>query len=127
MLNNTYAEVHALSKYVDAGARLEYLDHPLPGFDKDFKGWGVPFYYIKGKLKNAELTLGNFYEQFGSGFILRTYEERSLGIDNSLLGGRVMVRPFKGVQVKGDGRHTASLLGHTVAHRVGADLELGLV
>ena len=100
VLTNTYAEVHALSKYVDAGARLEYLEHPLPGFEKDFKGWGVPFYYVKGKIKNAELTLGNFYEQFGSGFILRTYEERSLGIDNSLLGGRLVVRPFKGVQVK---------------------------
>lgn len=125
VLNNTYAEVHALSKYVDAGVRLEYLDHPLPGFDKDFKGWGVPFYYIKGKLKNAELTLGNFYEQFGSGFILRTYEERSLGIDNSLLGGRVMVRPFKGVQAKvivGTQRRywdTQSLIA-------GADLELSV-
>ena len=125
VLNNTYAEVHALSKYVDAGVRLEYLDHPLPGFDKDFKGWGVPFYYIKGKLKNAELTLGNYYEQFGSGFILRTYEERSLGIDNSLLGGRVMVRPFKGVQAKaivGTQRRYwdhQSLIG-------GADLELSV-
>lgn len=125
VLNNTYAEVHALSKYVDAGVRLEDLDHPLPGFDKDFKGCGVPFYYIKGKLKNAELTLGNFYEQFGSGFILRTYEERSLGIDNSLLGGRVMVRPFKGVQAKvivGTQRRywdTQSLIG-------GADLELSV-
>lgn len=125
VLNNTYAEVHALSKYVDAGVRLEYLEHPLPGFDKDFKGWGVPFYYIKGKMKNAELTLGNFYEQFGSGFILRTYEERSLGIDNSLLGGRVMVRPFKGVQAKavvGTQRRywdTQSLIA-------GADLELSV-
>ena len=125
VLNNTYAEVHALSKYVDAGVRLEYLEHPLPGFDKDFKGWGVPFYYVKGKLKNTELTLGNYYEQFGSGFILRTYEERSLGIDNSLLGGRVVVRPFKGVQAKaivGTQRRYwdhQSLVG-------GADLELGV-
>lgn len=47
VLTNTYAEVHALSKYVDAGARLEYLEHPLPGFEPDFKGWGVPFYYVK--------------------------------------------------------------------------------
>ncbi len=39
VLTNTYAELHALSKYVDAGARFEYLDHPLPGFEKDFKGW----------------------------------------------------------------------------------------
>ena len=125
VLTNTYAEVHAMSKYVDAGVRLEYLDHPLPGFEKDFKGWGVPYYYIKGKIKNAELTLGNFYEQFGSGFILRTYEERSLGIDNSLLGGRLVARPFKGVQLKalaGTQRrywHHQSLIS-------GADLELGL-
>ena len=100
ILTNTYAEVHAMSKYVDAGVRMEYLEHPLPGFEKDFKGWGLPYYYIKGKLKNAEVTLGNYYEQFGSGFILRTYEERSLGIDNSLLGGRVVYRPFKGTQFK---------------------------
>ena len=100
VLTNTYVELHALSKYVDAGARFEYLDHPLPGFEKDFKGKGVPFYYIKGKLKNAELTLGTYYEQFGSGFILRTYEERSLGIDNSLLGGRIVYRPYKGIQLK---------------------------
>ena len=66
ILTNTYAEVHAMSKYVDAGVRMEYLEHPLPGFEKDFKGWGLPYYYIKGKLKNAEVTLGNYYEQFGS-------------------------------------------------------------
>ena len=99
-LTNTYAEVHALSKYVEAGARLEYLEHPLPGYEPDFKGWGVPYYYIKGRFKNVELTAGTFYEQFGSGFILRTYEERSLGIDNSLLGGRIVYQPFKGVTVK---------------------------
>ena len=47
ILTNTYAEVHAMSKYVDAGVRMEYLEHPLPGFEKDFKGWGLPYYYIK--------------------------------------------------------------------------------
>ena len=38
-MTNTYAELHLLNKYVQAGARLEYLDHPLPGFETDFKGW----------------------------------------------------------------------------------------
>ena len=97
---NTYVDLKAQSQYVDAGARFEYLDHPLPGYENDFKGWGIRHYYLKGKLKNAELTLGSFYEQFGSGFILRTYEERSLGIDNSLLGGRLVVKPIKGMTVK---------------------------
>lgn len=99
-LTNTFVELNLTSKHVDAGARLEYLEHPLPGFEPDYKGWGVPYFYIKGKVKNAELTLGNFYEQFGSGFILRTYEERSLGIDNSLRGGRIVYKPFDGVTVK---------------------------
>ena len=35
--------------------------------------------------ENFEVTLGNFYEQFGSGS-LRAYEERQLGVDNALDG-----------------------------------------
>lgn len=97
---NTYVNLMLNSRYVDAGGKLEYLEHPLPGFEKDIEGWGVPFLYVKGKLDKVELTAGSFYEQFGSGFILRTYEERSLGIDGSLLGGRLVVKPMKGLTVK---------------------------
>lgn len=99
-LTNTYVDLQLLNKYVSAGARFEYLDHPLPGFEKDFQGWGVPHIYVTGRLKHAELTLGDYYEQFGSGFILRTYEERSLGIDNSLRGIRLTLKPVKGVTLK---------------------------
>lgn len=99
-LTNTYLDLKATSRYVEAGTRVEYLKHPLPGFENDIKGWGLPHFYVKGRYKNAELTLGSFYEQFGSGFILRTYEERSLGIDNSLQGARLSYRPWDGVAVK---------------------------
>lgn len=99
-MTNTYAELHLLNKYFQAGARFEYLDHPMPGFENDFKGWGVPYFYLKGNYKWAELTLGDFYDQFGSGLIFRTYEERSLGIDNSLRGARLALKPFKGVSLK---------------------------
>lgn len=99
LLNNTYVDLNLASKYVDAGARLEFMEYPMPGYDAEFKGWGVPHVYVKGKLKGAELTVGDFYEQFGSGFILRTYEERALGIDNSLRGARVKVNAIKGVRL----------------------------
>lgn len=99
-LTNTYADLNLMSKYVDAGARLEFTEFPLPGFEPDFKGWGVPHIYVKGKLKGVELTAGDFYDQFGSGFVFRTYEERSLGIDNSLRGARVNVTGLKGVSFK---------------------------
>ena len=99
-LTNTYAELHLMNKYMTAGARFEYLDHPLPGFEPNFKGWGLPHIYITGRYKGVELTAGDFYDQFGSGLILRTYEERSLGIDNSLRGGRLVVKPYKGINIK---------------------------
>lgn len=99
VLTNSYANAGLFSKYVDAGLRVEYLQHPLPGFEPDFKGWGVPNIFVKGKYKGAELTAGDFYEQFGSGFILRTYEERSLGVDNSIRGGRLKVNSIKGTRI----------------------------
>lgn len=91
MLFNTYADLNLISRYVDAGVRFEYMEHPMPGYENDFKGWGFPHFYAKGRFKGIELTAGDFYEQFGSGFILRTYEERSLGIDNAIRGGRLRV------------------------------------
>lgn len=125
-LTNTYADVSVMSKHIDGGARFEFLKHPLPGFEKDFKGWGVPNIYLKAHFKNWNLTLGNFYEQFGSGFIMRTYEERSLGVDNSLLGGRLVINPLPGVTIKalsGKQRHYWSYNDAWVS---GGDVEFGL-
>ena len=99
ILGNFYGNVGVFSKYVDGGARIEYLEHPLPGFEKAFKGWGLANVYATGKYNGMELTLGDFYEQFGSGFILRTYEERPLGIDNSLRGARLKVNTVPGLRL----------------------------
>lgn len=97
VLFNSYADLNMISRYVDAGVRVEFMKWPLPGYENDFKGWGVPHIYAKGRYKGFELTAGDFYEQFGSGFILRTYQERSLGIDNSIRGGRLKYTPVTGL------------------------------
>ena len=89
-LTNTYAEVGLQSKHIDAGLRLEYMKRPLPGFESDFNGAGLANIYAKMHTRGLEVTLGSIYEQFGSAFILRTYEERSLGVDNALMGARIV-------------------------------------
>lgn len=122
-LTNTYLDLKATSRYVEAGARLEYLKHPLPGFENDIKDWGLPHFYVKGRYKNAELTLGSFYEQFGSGFIFRTYEERSLGIDNSLQGARLSYRPWDGVAVKMLTGRQRRYWNHNDSWLTGGDIE----
>ena len=99
ILFNTYADVNLASRYFDAGLRAEFMKWPLPGYEDDFAGWGLSNFYVKGKYKGFELTAGDFYEQFGSGFILRTYEERSLGIDNAIRGGRLGINAIKGLRL----------------------------
>ncbi|MDE5749465.1 MAG: hypothetical protein K2H87_01690 [Duncaniella sp.] len=99
ILFNSYADLNMISRYVDAGVRVEFMRWPLPGYESDFKGWGVPNLYVKGRYKGFELTGGDFYEQFGSGFLLRTYQERSLGIDNSIRGGRLKYTGITGLNL----------------------------
>ena len=126
VLTNTYVDLKLGSKYVDAGTRFEFLKYPLPGFEPDFKGWGVPHFYVKGHYKNVELTVGDYYEQFGSGFVLRTYEERSLGIDNALRGARLNYKPVNGVTLKALTGKQRRYWHHNDALVSGVDVELGL-
>ncbi|MDE6032799.1 MAG: hypothetical protein K2G15_02425, partial [Muribaculaceae bacterium] len=124
LLGNVYANAGLFSKYVDAGLRVEYLQHPLPGFERDFKGWGIPNFYATGKYKGFQLTAGDFYEQFGSGFILRTYEERALGIDNSIRGGRLKVDALPGFRFTVLGGLQRRYWDWTINSRLyGADVE----
>lgn len=125
-LTNSYADLHMMSKNVDVGARVEFMRFPLPGFENDFKGWGLANIYAKMHTEKLEITLGNFYEQFGSGFILRTYEERSLGIDNSLLGARVMAKPLKGVTLKALSGYQRRYWSYNDALVTGGDVELSI-
>lgn len=103
-LTNTYADLHLQSKEIDAGLRLEYLEHPMPGFreiDPDYRGWGVPNVYVRIKpARDFDITAGSIYDQFGSGFIFRAYEERSLGIDNSINGLRINFNRLHGLRLK---------------------------
>ena len=127
---NTFADIHAQNKWFEAGARFEFLRFPMPGFNDDpetgYDGWGVPNFYLKGKLDWGELTVGTFYEQFGSGFILRTYEERNLGIDNSIMGAHLVLRPLDGVTVKALSGKQRKYWAHNDAWVSGGDVELSL-
>lgn len=99
-LSNSYLDLSLASKYVTAGARLELMHAPMPGFENAFAGGGLPYIYVTGNYKWFEMTVGNIYDQFGSGLIFRSYEDRPLGIDNSLRGARIVLTPYKGIRFK---------------------------
>ena len=125
-LTNTYVDLNLVSQYVDAGTRFEFLKYPLPGYEADFAGWGIPFFYATGKYEKIRLTVGDFYDQFGSGLIFRTYEDRSLGIDNSLRGARLLYEPYKGIQFKALGGQQRRYWTRNNSIVWGNDLELNL-
>jgi hypothetical protein len=126
-LSNNYLNLNLNSKFIEAGARLELLAKPLVGFESEFAGAGLPNLYVTGKYKNYSLTLGNFYEQFGSGFIFRTYEERTLGIDNSLRGARFVVMPYKGIRIKMLGGFQRIYFNYDKSNYWGFDFSQGAV
>lgn len=100
LLSNTAAQFSLTYKQWEAGLRYEYQQQPLPGFEKDFTGHGLPYAYLRGRMGRFDVTLGSYYEQFGSGFILRTYEAPTLGIDSHLRGLRLALDAGAGVQIK---------------------------
>jgi hypothetical protein len=84
-----------------AGLRYESYLGALQGFDPRYKGNGILYRYVNYTSDELQVTVGSFYEQFGNGLILRTYEDRGLGYDNALEGLRVKIRPHKGIYIKG--------------------------
>ena len=98
---NTFANLILTAGKFTAGVRYEAYLPPLQGFDQRYNGQGIPYRFATYDAGRLAVTVGNFYEQFGSGLIFRAYEERNLGIDTSIDGLRVRAQPVPGVRLIG--------------------------
>jgi hypothetical protein len=83
-----------------AGVRFESYLNVLQGFDPRYKGVGIANRFASYAFDGLEITAGNFYEQFGTGMVLRSYWEPNLGVDNSFDGVRVKFTPTPGIYTK---------------------------
>ncbi len=84
-----------------AGVRYENYQNPLLGYPEGFVGEGITYRFLRFEKDGLDITVGNFYEQFGSGMIFRTFEERLLGLDNAMDGVRLIYSPVPGLKLKG--------------------------
>lgn len=100
-LMNTYMNVFYTHGNFKGGMRIESYLPRIQGYPNRFDGTGIGMRYIGYANDFVDVTLGSFYEQFGSGMALRAYEDRALGYDNMLDGARVIIRPKSGVTIKG--------------------------
>lgn len=101
-LMNAYGDIVFTKGNFKAGIRYESYQNVLLGYDARYKGNGIANRYASYTVDDKlEVTLGNFYEQFGSGLILRGYWEPTIGLDNAFDGIKLKYNPYKGIYLKG--------------------------
>jgi hypothetical protein len=101
MRSNSYMNLKYSNGNFTAGIRFEGYLKTMLGYDQGYDGFGLANRFASYSGELFEVTAGNFYEQFGNGLILRTYEDKDLGYDNSLDGARVKIKPINGVVITG--------------------------
>ena len=100
ILNNAYLNLNYIKGNFATGLRYESYLNALADYDPEFKGNGIPYRYATYSIDGLEVTVGNYYEQLGSGLIFRSYEEKGLGIDNAMDGVRLKYSPAQGTYLK---------------------------
>lgn len=101
VLSNGFLNLIYTNGGFSAGVRYESYQNALLGYPTGYKGSGIPYRFASYNTDDLSITVGNFYEQFGNGLVLRAYEERGLGYDNALDGIRVKYKVKKGIQFTG--------------------------
>ncbi len=93
--SNNYLNLNYTISDFSFGIQLEsYAPNAILNFSPSFnKQIGLGTAFVKFKNKKLDVTLGHFYEQFGSGLTLRSWEDRQLGINNALLGANIKFLP----------------------------------
>lgn len=98
---NGFGKINYTNGDFEAGMRYEAFMPVMSGYEDRFTGNGIPFWFASYHGDKIDITVGDFYEQFGNGLTLRSYEEWTLGYDNSLRGMRVRFNPYRGIHLKG--------------------------
>lgn len=98
--SNSYLFANYQIKNWTAGVQVEgYLKEALLNYNPNYDGVNIGTYFVNYNTSKVDVTAGYFYEQFGSGMLLRAWESRSLGINTALRGGRVIFKPSSNVRL----------------------------
>lgn len=126
--SNNYLKLDWRQGRFSAGVQGEWYPSPLPGYDVNLKGFCLPIKYARWQEELWSVTAGDFYDQFGSGIIFRSWEDRNLGLANSVggvrLNGRIPGLGLSGTVFSGIPRSARSYAPTLVS---GADVNTGVI
>lgn len=87
--SNNYIKLDYYKDRLSAGLQVESYSPVLVGYPSDLKGAALTNYFVRWADDDFSITAGTFYEQFGSGLLFRSWEDRALGLNNALAGARL--------------------------------------
>ena len=86
--SNNYLKLDYYNGKFTAGMQIEgYLPGSV-GYPSELTGINLSNIYATWMDEDFSVTAGTFYEQFGSGLLFRSWEERALGLNNAVTGAR---------------------------------------
>ena len=66
-----------------------FNNSPLLDPQDAYTNHGIGFWQINKSVDKLDITMGSFYDQFGTGILFRAYEQRQIGIDYAIQGMRL--------------------------------------
>ena len=78
--SNNYLKLDYYNGNFSAGLQLEGYSPVLLGYPDELSKFALSNLYANWKDENFQITAGTFYDQFGSGLLFRSWEDRLLGL-----------------------------------------------
>ena len=86
--SNNYLKLDYYKGNFSAGLQVEGYLPAAVGYPKELSGFDLSNIYAKWQDEDFSITAGTFYEQYGSGLLFRSWEDRALGLNNAVVGAR---------------------------------------
>ena len=86
--SNNYLKLDYYNGNFSAGLQLESYMPAIIGYPDDLNKYALSNMYVNWKDEDFQITAGTFYDQFGSGLLFRSWEDRALGLNNAVMGAR---------------------------------------
>ena len=86
--SNNYLKLDYYRGKLAVGLQMEGYFPVQQNYPTDLEGAKLTNYYVTWQDDDFNITAGTFYDQFGSGLLFRSWEDRALGLNNAVMGAR---------------------------------------
>ncbi len=86
--SNNYLKLDYYNGNFSAGLQLEAYMPALMGYPDELNKYALSNMFVNWRDDSFQITAGTFYDQFGSGLLFRSWEDRVLGLNNAVMGAR---------------------------------------